>query len=87
MSTSNDSGDILDGPVPSPDAEATPSERSHAKTFADIIDKTIAGKTPPTMSADDRALVEVATVIRRSEERRVGKECTSWCRSRWSPYH
>ena len=26
-------------------------------------------------------------VVRRSEERRVGKECTSWCRSRWSPYH
>ena len=25
--------------------------------------------------------------ICRSEERRVGKECTSWCRSRWSPYH
>ena len=25
--------------------------------------------------------------IPRSEERRVGKECTSWCRSRWSPYH
>ena len=23
----------------------------------------------------------------RSEERRVGKECTSRCRSRWSPYH
>ena len=23
----------------------------------------------------------------RSEERRVGKECTTWCRSRWSPYH
>jgi glycosyltransferase involved in cell wall biosynthesis len=23
----------------------------------------------------------------RSEERRVGKECTSKCRSRWSPYH
>ena len=22
-----------------------------------------------------------------SEERRVGKECTSVCRSRWSPYH
>src|SRR3546814_5767502 len=34
-----------------------------------------------------------ATVIallllgRRSEERRVGKECVSTCRSRWSPYH
>src|SRR3546814_13712187 len=23
----------------------------------------------------------------RSEERRVGKECDSTCRSRWSPYH
>src|SRR3546814_2713351 len=29
------------------------------------------------------------TVLRaiRSEERRVGKECVSTCRSRWSPYH
>src|SRR3546814_4463636 len=26
-------------------------------------------------------------VVKRSEERRVGKECVSTCRSRWSPYH
>src|SRR3546814_17657660 len=26
-------------------------------------------------------------IINRSEERRVGKECVSTCRSRWSPYH
>src|SRR3546814_1338336 len=26
-------------------------------------------------------------IARRSEERRVGKECVSTCRSRWSPYH
>src|SRR3546814_12649848 len=25
--------------------------------------------------------------VARSEERRVGKECGSTCRSRWSPYH
>src|SRR3546814_20333508 len=25
--------------------------------------------------------------VTRSEERRVGKECGSTCRSRWSPYH
>src|SRR3546814_16834064 len=25
--------------------------------------------------------------VQRSEERRVGKECVSKCRSRWSPYH
>ena len=27
------------------------------------------------------------TAENRSEERRVGKECPSLCRSRWSPYH
>src|SRR3546814_14034647 len=27
------------------------------------------------------------TIALRSEERRVGKECVSTCRSRWSPYH
>ena len=32
-------------------------------------------------------LQSVGTIPMRSEERRVGKECTSWCRSRWSPYH
>ena len=28
-----------------------------------------------------------ARIFTRSEERRVGKECTATCRSRWSPYH
>src|SRR3546814_3992712 len=28
-----------------------------------------------------------ASLPNRSEERRVGKECVSTCRSRWSPYH
>src|SRR3546814_15377118 len=31
--------------------------------------------------------VEPVEVLGRSEERRVGKECGSTCRSRWSPYH
>ena len=30
---------------------------------------------------------EIFLYLKRSEERRVGKECCSWCRSRWSPYH
>ena len=34
--------------------------------------------TPPDIDAER---------IDRSEERRVGKECASRCRSRWSPYH
>src|SRR6056297_3783235 len=32
-------------------------------------------------------LLEGRTGQVRSEERRVGKECVSTCRSRWSPYH
>src|SRR3546814_21164849 len=35
---------------------------------------------------DSRATLEV-TKISRSEERRVGTECGSTCRSRWSQYH
>src|SRR3546814_13373156 len=30
---------------------------------------------------------EDVLMAKRSEERRVGKECVSTCRSRWSPYH
>src|SRR3546814_15630237 len=33
------------------------------------------------------SLSHLAPISRRSEERRVGKECVSTCRSRWSPYH
>src|SRR3546814_13129021 len=41
-------------------------------------------------SAADLALLSAHdddSFARRSEERRVGKECVSTCRSRWSPYH
>jgi hypothetical protein len=34
-----------------------------------------------------RAGVASVIALQRSEERRVGKECTRLCRSRWSPYH
>src|SRR3546814_16047456 len=42
---------------------------------------------------DDRAYEQAEAILAmmhdqlRSEERRVGKECVSTCRSRWSPYH
>src|SRR3546814_20317694 len=32
-------------------------------------------------------LISTIGAFMRSEERRVGKECVSTCRSRWSPYH
>src|SRR3546814_6806516 len=39
------------------------------------------GRNPPQHQE------ELDSRIIRSEERRVGKECVSTCRSRWSPYH
>src|SRR3546814_10365045 len=41
-----------------------------------------AGYEPPVMWG-----VYITTFVFRSEERRVGKECVSTCRSRWWPYH
>ncbi len=62
MATQDD--DTLTGSVPDPEAEPTPAELAHARRFAELVDKTLADRTPPAMSADDRALLEVATVIR-----------------------
>src|SRR3546814_13876104 len=53
---------------------------------------------PPLICSIDRQISEIspaspfgsdfiAMVSDRSEERRVGKECVSTCRSRWSPDH
>src|SRR3546814_14592716 len=48
----------------------------------DCVTQTASGlpKTFPEPGGTDDATA-------RSEERRVGKECVSTCRSRWSPYH
>ena len=42
-----------------------------------------AGKPVIALGSD----VDCIPQASRSEERRVGKECTEQCRSRWSPYH
>src|SRR3546814_11008049 len=39
---------------------------------------------PPRQKRKAKVLT---AVLNRSEERRVGKECVSTCRYRWSPYH
>src|SRR3546814_14588615 len=45
---------------------------------------------PMTSAIRIRSARDLAPILRmtaRSEERRVGKECVSTCRPRWSPYH
>src|SRR3546814_15312115 len=41
----------------------------------------------PGLGIHDLIRLPISRVRDRSENRRVGKECVSTCRSRWSPYH
>src|SRR3546814_18515748 len=61
---------------------------------SDLVDEVTAGDVCAVVGIED---VEIGDTIchrehhrpmerLRSEERRVGKECVSTCRSRWSPY-
>src|SRR3546814_4795080 len=45
------------------------------------------GHVPPLRIFGLRGAIPDIGIGPRSEERRVGKECVSTCRSRWSPYH
>ena len=50
----------------------------------------LAGVKAVSSSYPLRGLLKTTDADYNSEKigrRRVGKECTSWCRSRWSPYH
>src|SRR3546814_11231364 len=46
-----------------------------------------AERTMPNYNVMGMAKASLEAGVRRSEERRVGKECVRTCRSRWSPYH
>src|SRR6056297_1421809 len=50
---------------------------------------TVANTIPTAIGKLRKALTDDCTIAieTRSEERRVGKECVSTCRCRWSPYH
>src|SRR3546814_12170843 len=45
------------------------------------------GSRPASWGSWSTTTVTVGETVVRSEERRVGKECVSTCRSRWSPDH
>src|SRR3546814_11035166 len=59
--------------------------RSYIVSFAKLVGVALTGD--PMLITSDLRPVEEAAAELRSEERRVGKECVSTCRSRCSPYH
>src|SRR3546814_1559930 len=63
-------------------AAAAAAARAAAEETAEKAAAEAAAKT-----AADHRDAAAASAAFRSEERRVGKECVSTCRSRWSPYH
>src|SRR3546814_14554203 len=54
--------------------------------FAGTVAQPVPGDPHSIYLLFDLSLRQVI-LLARSEERRVGKECVSTCRSRWSPYH
>src|SRR3546814_14305449 len=77
------SSDLVGMPPPA-SASSAPAQ-AHA-----CVDQAVASRSSVRLSIR-RVLPRKATAraqsALRSEERRVGKECVSPCRSRWSPYH
>src|SRR3546814_14605475 len=63
--------------------------RFMAMTGAAALAMALAACSGGTGTTNDAVMNDTAfgNDMGRSEERRVGKECVSTCRSRWSPYH
>src|SRR3546814_1771280 len=61
-----------------------PQGKAQCDHAFDVVDREQRGR--PAQPAIFLALLRFPGKLR-SEERRVGKECVSTCRSRWSPYH
>src|SRR3546814_11706276 len=64
-------GGWIDGPAPQPEANSLPFFGRLAEFAVVLVE----------------LLVRAPVTLDRSEERRVGQECVSTCRSRWSPRH
>src|SRR3546814_18565674 len=83
-------GDAIEGD----NDERTPAQLLRAALAAgDFVQaQALFDMVPPEPAQRDALLLACiddapSEVVGRSEERRVGKECVSTCRSRWSSYH
>src|SRR3546814_7801207 len=71
-------GDDLDADLVARERAIAEEKASQSGKPAEIVTKMVDGAI---------AKFRKENALLRSEERRVGKECVSTCRSRWSPYH
>src|SRR3546814_1357706 len=74
-------------------SDLLPVDDGIARRLIDRGGRTVGADRRDAIAADDDTATRSGERDRwrddadRSEERRVGKECVSTCRSRWSPYH
>src|SRR3546814_18693775 len=82
--------DLVQRKLKAKGGKVTPEEEPARPSGSNVVDLMAAlkkslekpeGKAPATKTTARKA------PAKRSEERRVGKECVSTCRSRWTPYH
>src|SRR3546814_13826119 len=66
---------------------ALPISAPHESALGALFFAHLAERALTTRDCVDGNRTPAHTAGSRSEERRVGKECVSTCRSRWSPYH
>src|SRR3546814_2979919 len=80
MRISDWSSDVCSSDLRNPNAKPHPTRLVQSAAMASVAPPKPSYRPhlPPAVIADG---------LLRSEERRVGKECVSTCRSRWSPYH
>src|SRR3546814_20577071 len=73
--------------------DAAAVKRAHAYMNEHYLHPALLGRYPPELKEifgdawPEFPPQDFDLIVQRSEERRVGKECVSTCRSRWSPNH
>src|SRR3546814_10081923 len=84
MRISDWSSDVCSSDLLAPFGKAAVGGEDHGAAFIAGVDQL---EEQVAAAWDDRQVADLVDDQQRSEERRVGKECVSTCRSRWSPYH
>src|SRR3546814_5562341 len=84
MRISDWSSDVCSSDLPSAGRSSYLIRYEASKLLRSLIES-VTSNVPVT--AKSRPVTVCESWLARSEERRVGKECVSTCRSRWSPSH